>query len=171
MEHNAFFRINHMAIPLFRSLSLLVVLAASTSYIQADDWPQWLGPKRDSVWSEKGVMRTFPTGGPTVLWHTAIAPGFSGPAVADGCVFVTDRVLGKGAMNPIDPFDDKMLIPSSERIHCLDAKTGKEKWHRDYYCPYKISYPAGPRATPTVSGGKVYTVGAMGDLRCLDAAD
>ena len=52
---------------------------------------------------------------------------------------------------------------------CLDAKTGKELWKHEYDCPYQISYPAGPRCTPTVSGGKVYTLGTMGDLLCLDA--
>jgi outer membrane protein assembly factor BamB len=160
-----------MSFQLLRCFSFVLLLAAGSGIAQADDWPQWQGANRDSVWSESGVMRALPKVGPKVLWRTPIAPGFAGPAVADGYVFVTDRVLGKGAMNPIDPFDNKMLIASSERVHCLDAKTGKEKWSRSYDCPYKISYPAGPRATPTISGGKVYTLGAMGDLRCLDAVD
>ncbi len=156
---------------LFRWLILGLVFTSSTGFILADDWPQWLGKNRDSVWAETGILRVFPKGGPTVLWRTPIAAGYSGPAVADGCVFVTDRILSQGAMNPADPFDNKMLIPSSERVHCLDAKTGEKKWRREFDCPYKISYPAGPRATPTIAGGKVYVLGAMGDLRCLDVTD
>jgi outer membrane protein assembly factor BamB len=72
-------------------------------------------------------------------------------------------------MNPADPFDSKTEVKSTERVLCLDAKTGKEIWKHTYDCPYKISYPAGPRCTPTVQGGKVYALGAMGDLYCLDA--
>ena len=56
-------------------------------------------------------------------------------------------------------------------MFCLDAKTGDEIWKHEYDCHYAISYPAGPRCTPTVADGKVYTLGAMGDLFCLDAAN
>jgi outer membrane protein assembly factor BamB len=80
-----------------------------------------------------------------------------------------DRVLADGAMNPADPFDAKTMIKGTERVLCLDASTGKEIWKHEYDCPYKISYPAGPRCTATVLGGKVYSLGAMGDLYCLDA--
>lgn len=153
---------------LSRSLILAVVFVAYAPSLLADDWPQWLGPKRNSVWSETGIVRELPKDGPAVRWRYQIASGYSGPAVADGFVFVTDRVLGKGATNPADPFDTKTAIPSTERIHCLDAKTGVKKWQYEYDCPYKISYPAGPRATPAISGGKVYSLGAMGDLICLD---
>jgi outer membrane protein assembly factor BamB len=65
-------------------------------------------------------------------------------------------------------------IPSAagnERVLCLDANTGQKLWEHSYDCPYRIGYPAGPRATPVVANGRVYTLGAMGDLLCLDAAD
>jgi outer membrane protein assembly factor BamB len=61
-------------------------------------------------------------------------------------------------------------LQGTERVLCLDAKTGDEIWKHEYECNYAISYPAGPRCTPTVHGGKVFTLGAMGDLFCLDAA-
>jgi len=137
--------------------------------LSAADWPQWMGPNRDAVWPETGIVDKFPDGGPEVLWRAPIAAGYAGPAVANGKVYVADRVLGKGAMNPADPFDTKARVASSERVLCLDAKTGKELWKHEYDCPYQISYPAGPRCTPTVHGGKVYSVGAMGDLFCLEA--
>src|SRR5207253_2074359 len=46
------------------------------------DWPQWLGPNRDGVWRETGLLTRFPAGGPKVLWRTPIGTGYSGPAVA-----------------------------------------------------------------------------------------
>jgi outer membrane protein assembly factor BamB len=60
-------------------------------------------------------------------------------------------------------------VPSSERVLCLDAKTGQEIWKHEYDCEYKVSYGSGPRCTPTVADGKVYALGAMGDLFCLNA--
>jgi outer membrane protein assembly factor BamB len=78
-------------------------------------------------------------------------------------------VLAQGAKNPDDPFDTRQQVKSSERVLCFNAKTGEQVWKHEYLCAYQISYPYGPRCTPTVSGGKVYTLGAMGDLYCLDA--
>src|SRR5579863_9053808 len=83
--------------------------------LRADDWPQWLGPKRDGVWRETGILEKFPAGGPKVLWRHPVGEGYSGPAVADGKVFVTDRVLAKGASSPDDPFDKKRTS-GKERI-------------------------------------------------------
>ncbi|MDY3558813.1 PQQ-like beta-propeller repeat protein [Gemmata sp. JC673] len=144
-------------------------LALALPASHAADWPQWMGPNRDDVWAETGIVKAFPAGGLKPTWTAAIGAGYSGPAVAGGRVYVLDRVLAKGAANPEDPFDTKQKVNSTERVLCFDAKDGKELWKREYECPYQISYPAGPRCTPTVSGGKVYSLGAMGDLTCLDA--
>jgi outer membrane protein assembly factor BamB len=135
----------------------------------AADWPQWMGPTRDGVWAEPGVLTKFPAGGPKKLWAVPIHGGYSGPAVVGGKVFVTDyaRATGDATNNPAKRSESK----GQERILCLDAKTGKELWKYPYDCPYSVSYPAGPRCTPTVSGGKVYALGAMGNLVCLDAAN
>jgi outer membrane protein assembly factor BamB len=134
---------------------------------RADDWPQWMGPNRDAVWREKGLLAKFPAGGPKVLWRAKIDGGYAGPAVADGRVFVTDYVT-QGDRKPSPIF--RSSLKGTERVLCFDAATGKELWKHEYPCAYKISYASGPRCTPTVSGGKVYALGAMGDLRCLDAA-
>jgi outer membrane protein assembly factor BamB len=153
-----------------RNITLVAVaLVAFGIVAKADDWPQWMGPKRDNVWREDGILDKFPKGGPKVVWRTPVNGGYAGPAVANGKVFVTDRVLAKGAQNPEDPFDVKQKVNSTERVLCLDAKTGKEIWKHSYDCPYQISYPAGPRCTPTVHDGKVYTLGAMGNLICFEA--
>jgi outer membrane protein assembly factor BamB len=153
-----------------RALVLFAAILAAPAVASADDWPQWMGPKRDNVWREDSILEKFPAGGPKVVWRTPIAAGYAGPAVANGKVYVTDRVLAKGAANPDDPFDTKQKIESTERVLCLDAKTGKELWKHAYNCPYQISYPAGPRCTPLVHEGKVYTLGAMGNLICFEAA-
>ncbi|HJZ58422.1 MAG TPA: PQQ-binding-like beta-propeller repeat protein, partial [Gemmataceae bacterium] len=149
---------------------LLAGLVLIASPAAAADWPQWMGPNRDAVWSETGIVEKFPAGGPKVLWRAPVGGGYSGPAVAGGKVYVTDRILHKGVTNPSDPFDVKDL-PGGERVLCFDAKTGKELWKYEYECEYQISYPVGPRCTPTVHDGKVYTLGAMGHLLCLDAAE
>lgn len=134
----------------------------------ADDWPQWLGPQRDGVWRETGLLEEFPAGGPVVRWRTSIGAGYAGPAVAKGRVYVTDRRLSEGTRNPGNPFD-RGVIPGTERVLCLDEASGKVLWQHEYDCPYSVSYPAGPRTTPVVHAGKVYTLGAEGDLVCLDA--
>ena len=72
-----------------------LVAVTSGQWSGADDWPQWLGPQRDSVWRETGILDTFPAAGPTVLWRHPVGGGFAGPAVADGRVFVMDYVTDK----------------------------------------------------------------------------
>jgi outer membrane protein assembly factor BamB len=155
------------------ALVLLGLLSAAVvaESLKADDWPQWLGPQRDGVWRETGILKQFPAAGPKIVWRTPLGAGYAGPAVAGGKVYVMDRVLPTGTTNPADPFDKDQAIPGSERVVCLNEKTGKILWKRAYDCPYQISYPSGPRTTPVVDGGKVYTLGAMGDLLCLDVVD
>jgi outer membrane protein assembly factor BamB len=150
-----------------RILSVALLLLFAVTAVAAD-WPQWLGPKREPVWTETGLIEKFPEGGPKVLWRQPIGPGYTGPAVAGGKVFVMDRTMkepvpeGKAALG---------TLQGTERVLCLDAKTGKELWKHEYDCPYTgISYPQGPRTTPLVEGDRVYTLGTMGDFRCLNAA-
>ncbi len=148
-------------------LSPLVILAMSSS-AHALDWPQWLGPQRDGVWREERILQKFPPGGPVVKWRADLGGGFSGPAVVGDRVYVMDRVgdkLAKGREAP-----GKEGLRGKERVLCLDAKSGKELWQHAYDCVYTIPYTNGPRCTPTVHQGKVYALGAMGDLHCLDAA-
>jgi outer membrane protein assembly factor BamB len=147
----------------------LAALSAPTRSARADDWPQFLGPQRDGVWRETGIVETFPAGGPPVEWRTPIGAGYAGAAVAGGRVYATDRLLAPGVSNPKNPFA-KDQVKGRERVLCLDAAKGSVLWEHSYDCPYTVSYPSGPRATPVVAGGKVYALGTMGDLLCLDAA-
>ena len=131
--------------------------------VMADDWPQWMGPRRDGVWRETGIIEKLPASGPPVLWRTPVQSGYSGPAVVGGRLFMLDRTAGQ---MPERKRGDKSLpqVPGNERVLCLDATSGKTIWEHVYDCPYRIAYPSGPRTTPVVAGGKVYTLGAMGDL-------
>ncbi|MBM3878973.1 MAG: pyrrolo-quinoline quinone [Verrucomicrobia bacterium] len=147
--------------------ALLGALAASTLAV-ADDWPQWLGPQRDGVWRETGIVEKFPSGGPPVRWRTPIGGGFTGPAVASGRVYLMDRQLPEGTRNPSNPFD-RGSIPGRERVLCLNEADGRVLWQHSYDCPYTVSYATGPRATPLVAGGKVYTLSAEGHLFCFEA--
>ncbi len=84
-------------------------------------------------------------------------------------MYVSDYVRKSG-----DPKADpsvRNLLQGEERLVCLDEKTGKELWVHSYPRSYEISYPAGPRATPTVDGDRVYLLGAEGNFKCLATAD
>jgi outer membrane protein assembly factor BamB len=149
---------------------LLTWLLLASGTARADDWPQWLGPNRDSVWRETGIVEKFTAQGPPIRWRTAIGGGYAGPAVAGGRVYLIARQLAEGASNPANPFD-RGIIRGTERVLCLNEPDGKELWKYEYDCPYTVSYPAGPRVTPLINNGKVYSLGAEGNLVCLNAAD
>lgn len=149
------------------ALAALLVAAAASP---ADDWPQWMGPRRDGAWRETGIVEKFPPGGPKLLWRTPVGGGYAGPAVAGGRVYVTDLLTDADTRKLSSP-SERPKVTGNERVLCLDAATGKQLWKHDYAVTYDISYPGGPRCTPTVHDGKVYTLGAVGDLRCLDAAE
>jgi outer membrane protein assembly factor BamB len=147
--------------------ALWIVAASLALNLRAEDWPQWLGPKRDGVWRESGIVERLPDQ-LTYKWRVPIGGGYSGPAVANGRVFVMDRQLAKNTTNPANAFS-RGEIPGTERVLCLNESDGKILWAHEYDSAYTVSYAAGPRVTPAVEGGKVYTVGAEGDLICLEA--
>jgi outer membrane protein assembly factor BamB len=137
------------------ALPLLCAVAAS-----AEDWPQWRGPNRDSVWHETGILQSFPADGLKIRWRQPVSWGYSSPIVAAGRVFVTDAQLLKSS--------------ATERIHCFDETSGKPLWTY----PYEVKYPdwafvpgqsGGPCATPIVEAGRLYAIGANGHVHCLDA--
>lgn len=141
-----------------RPLAFVVGLVACLGIgsLHADDWPQWRGPQRDGKWREKDLVERLPEGKLPRMWSVPIGPGYSGPTVADGRVFVTDR----------DAAGDKQ----NERILCFDAETGESLWKVEYEAPYDgIGYPAGPRASVSIDEGKAYALGSAGHLHCCDA--
>lgn len=151
----------------------LAILTAISGFLNAnvahgDDWPQWMGPQRDNVWRETGIIESFPKDGPKILWRTPVAGGYSGPAVAGGKVFITDYVTSENVK--VDNFDRKAFT-GTERVQCLEESTGKVLWKHEYPVKYEISYPAGPRCTPAVEGDYVWTLGAEGHVFCFKISD
>ncbi len=136
------------------ALMLLVVLIPISS-VSADEWPQWRGPNRDGVWHETGILEEFYGPEIPIRWRVPIGSGYSGPVVAGGRVYVTDRLAKPKQV---------------ERVQCFAWETGELLWSYTYDCEYRIDYVAGPRATVTVHNGLAYALGAMGHLHCFDAA-
>lgn len=148
-------------------LCLAICFLISNQSAHADDWPQWLGPKRQSVWKEQGIVKRFPKEGLNVKWRVPVGLGYSGPAVVKGKVYLTDYKKKSGNVTNGAGTRDK--LQGSERILCFSADTGEILWKHEYERSYSLSYPSGPRCTPTVADGKVYALGAEGNLVCLDA--
>lgn len=142
--------------PVALGLALLVGLET-----RAEDWPQWRGPNRDGAWTDTGTLTAFPAAGLAIQWHAPVGSGHSSPVVAQGRVYVVDSELEQPR--------------AWERIHCFDEQTGKPLWTYRYDVPYPDwaftpDHLAGPNATPLVRDGRLYAVGATGQLSCLDAA-
>lgn len=127
----------------------LLMLVAGVA--QAGDWPQWLGGNRDGISTEK-VAAWKDALKPT--WKVKVGEGNSSPVVVNGVVYLHTKVAGKDA----------------EQIQAFDAKTGDEKWKQSYdKTPFAPKFGEGPRATPTVVDGMVYTFGNTGVLACWEA--
>lgn len=147
--------------------TLFGILILTTGISLADDWPQWMGRQRNAVWREEGIRNELKEGDAKVLWRTKINWGYAGPAVAEGRVYVPDFLVTDGEFDPRS--QGGRPLEGLERILCLDARTGKEIWKHEHKVTYAISYPGGPRVTPTIHDGLLYFQGAMGHVWCLDA--
>jgi outer membrane protein assembly factor BamB len=144
-------------------MAIGIVFLASffTDPAKAEDWPCWRGSRGDGISRETGLLKEWPKDGPKRLWTADLSGGFSAIAVVEGRVFTQTKEKNQ------------------EVVVCLDAATGKDLWRYRYDCDYTAhktftggGMPAsrtGPRATPTVDGGRVYTLGATGILLCLEA--
>jgi len=119
---------------------------------RADDWPQWLGPKRDGSTSEK-VAPWKADQPPKALWKQPISAGYSSPVIAGGKVFVHAVVSGK----------------DEEEVIAIDLAKGDVLWKDSYARPrFRSILGVGPRATPTISGQQLFTMGINGVLSCYD---
>ncbi len=136
------------------ALTILAPKITATT-AKADDWPQWRGPDRDGVWSETGIVDKFDSPHLKPIWRAEIAGGYSGPTIAEGRVFLTDRITKPVQM---------------ERVHCFDAATGRKIWTHAYKCSYRnVSYDTGPRASVLIENKRAFSLGAMGNLFCFNA--
>ena len=118
-----------------------------------NDWTQWRGANRDGV-ASVSVPDEWPDA-LTHVWKMPVGEGHAGPLVADGKVFVFAR---QG---------------EQEVVSCFELQTGKGIWTQKYDAPYEINSAAsghgkGPKSTPALFAGKVYTLGIGGILSCFD---
>ena len=127
------------------ALWLVVLLAGA-------DWPQLLGPNRDGQSNESDLIDTFPAKGPPVVWSRDVGEGYASPVVSDGRLILFHRV------------------GDEDVVEALDAGTGKPLWKYAYATTYEDGFGKGngPRSTPVVAGGRVHTLGAAGQLHCVD---
>jgi outer membrane protein assembly factor BamB len=134
----------------------VLLISLHVSSVAGDDWSQWRGNRRDGIWRETGLIDRFPGEQIELKWRVPISGGYSGPTVAQGRVYVTDR--------QVEP-------EQVERVLCFDTESGKPLWSHQYACPYRdVGYQTGPRAAVLVRDGRAYSLGTMGHLFCFDAA-
>ena len=132
---------------------LVLSLSAAVSNRTLSDWPQWRGVNRDGISTEKGLLKTWPQGGPKLAWQTKGAgEGYSSFAVAAGKVYTLGARGG------------------TEYVMAFDEATGKKLWEVAHGNRFSNDRGDGPRATPTVDGAQLYAYGASGDLAAMDAA-
>jgi outer membrane protein assembly factor BamB len=133
---------------------LVLALGTDVSNRAPDNWPQWRGVNRDGHSPERGLLKSWPEGGPPVAWKASGAgEGYSSFAVADGKLFTL------GARG------------DREFVIAIDANTGKEVWATNHGRRFGNDRGDGPRGTPTVENGRVYAYGASGDMSVLDATN
>jgi outer membrane protein assembly factor BamB len=129
-------------------LPLLLTFAA-----YAADWPQWRGPNRDGISSETGLLTSWPSGGPKVVWKVnGLGVGYSSFSIVKG------RMYTQGQRG------------NQEFVIALDVKTGAKLWETATSRNFENDRGSGPRGTPTFDDGKIYAMTGEGTVVCLDAA-
>ncbi|NQU85430.1 MAG: PQQ-like beta-propeller repeat protein [Mariniphaga sp.] len=128
----------------------VVILLVFLANVNAQDWPQYLGPYGNSTSDQQGILRSWPEEGPEVLWTVDVGIGYGGPVVKDGKAYLLDR-------------DDKV----GDNMRCFDLNSGKELWNFEYNSPGEVMFP-GSRSVPVLDGNHVYSCGLNGDLYCFD---
>ncbi len=142
-----------------RKISWLLPLLIHGTII-ASDWPQWRGPQRDGVWTESGILSSFPAGGLTLRWKVDVGFGYSSPIVSKGMVYVSDLVVEERTVH--------------ERVLCFNARSGKRVWMTQHDASpqewfFNPEQMRGTGATPIIHNGRVYALSMFYILECLDA--
>jgi len=138
-----------------RRIWLPMALGLGILATRAGEWPQLQGPTRDGVYAGAEISYGWPKEGPAVVWKKECGEGFSGPVLSGERLFLFHR------------------LADLEVVEALDARTGKPIWKCDYPTAYRdqiVGEDHGPRATPTIAGNRLYTIGAEGRVHCLDLA-
>jgi outer membrane protein assembly factor BamB len=134
-------------------LSGLAPTATVAGELPPAEWSQWRGPERNGISRETGLLNTWPKGGPALVWKaTGLGGGYSTPSLAGGKIF---GMSYRG---------------EDEIVWARDAASGNELWSTRIAKTTNVQYGEGSRATPTVDGDVLYTLGVGGDLVCLEVA-
>lgn len=116
-------------------------------------WPDFRGSRRDGRYAGPEVLMTWPSGGPRQLWRTPVGGGYASMTSAAGRLFTIEQRRNQ------------------EVVAAYDLETGRELWTSAWNAAFSEALGGdGPRATPVYAEGLVYTLGALGELRALDAA-
>jgi outer membrane protein assembly factor BamB len=134
-----------------RILAAMLGLWLPLSSAAAGDWPGLMGPSQSGVAQERGLARQWPAQGPPVLWTVEVGRGWGGPSIHGGQVFLLDR--------PDDQHD---------LLRCLDLATGREVWSLVLKDPGRFKSFPGSRNVPAVDEQRVFVVGPMGAVTCVD---
>ena len=127
----------------------LLLWTVMASPVMGGDWPGFLGPQRNGISTETGLLDTFPATGPKVAWRVSGGVGMSGVAVADGRVVT---MVESGA---------------KQQVWALDLASGKSLWKTDVATAYRNGMGNGARATPTIAGDRVVVFTGEGQLVVL----
>lgn len=118
------------------------------------DWPHFLGPTHNGISTETKLAKSFSAAGPPIVWEMKKGTGYSSPSIVGDYLVFLHRMGG------------------TEMVECLKPETGDRYWQFSYPTNYedRYGYNNGPRASPVIDDGLVYTMGAQGKLHCLQLA-
>ena len=124
---------------------------SAAAHASRNYWTSFRGPNRDGNYQEMTILTNWPSQGLTPIWKQPIGQGYSSFSVADGRAYTIEQRRGQ------------------EVVTAYDVATGRELWKQGWNALYSDSTGDGPRTTPTWDDGRIYALGATGELRCLDA--
>lgn len=133
---------------MFKSAGSILISIIAVSCLAADNWARWRGPDGDGIYKGKWNPEALSRG--EIMWRKSLGPGYSSVAVDDGKVYTMGWKDGK------------------DHLYCFNAKSGKELWRHSQPGDKGGGY-AGPRATPVIDNGMVYTLSVDGLANCVDA--
>lgn len=123
----------------------------ASAHASKNYWTDFRGPRRDGRYDEMNIQTNWPSNGLTPIWKQPIGVGYASFVIADGRAYTIEQRRGQ------------------EVVTAYDIATGREQWKQGWNAVYSDSTGDGPRATPTWDNGRLYALGATGELRCLDA--
>ena len=137
-----------------KSLTTVLFVSLLIPQTRAADWPQWLGPTRDGISAGPAIVSKFPLKGVGIRWSRPVGVGWSAPVVASMKVYLFHR------------------LGNDEILECLESDSGKLVWEHRSKTRYvdDFGFDEGPRATPTIADGRIFTLGANGDLTAVKQA-